>query len=259
MKMFSEERRKRILDYLIRHNRATVKELAEILNVSKVTLRADLNHLESEGLLQRTHGGATLVESRSELLPVTDFSVREKTNQAEKRAIGKVAADMVNTGQCIILDASSTCLEMARILVTQQKRLTILTNGIMTALELRENPQFTVILIGGILRIGSAGLEGSLGTHILKEINVDTMFTSANGFVYDDGLTDFNVYEVELKKKMASSAQKIIALLDHTKIGRSSIASFVAPQDIDVLVTDTGADDKDLAKLRQMGIEVIVA
>ncbi|ALS25543.1 transcriptional regulator [Paenibacillus sp. 32O-W] len=259
MKMFSEERRKRILDYLIRHNRATVKELAEILNVSKVTLRADLNSMESEGLLQRTHGGATLIESRPELPPTTSFSVREKTNQAEKRAIGKIAADMVSTGQCIILDASSTCLEMARILVTQQKRLTILTNGIMTALELRENPQFTVILIGGILRLGSAGLEGSLGTHILKEINVDTMYTSANGFVYDDGLTDFNVYEVELKKSMASSAQKIVALLDHTKIGRSSIASFVAPQDIDIIITDSGAAEEDLVKLRQMGLEVVVA
>jgi DeoR/GlpR family transcriptional regulator of sugar metabolism len=259
MKMFSEERRKRILDYLIRHNRATVKELAELLNVSKVTLRADLNFMESEGLLQRTHGGATLIESRPELQPTTSFSVREKTNQTEKRAIGKIAADMVSTGQCIILDASSTCLEMARILVKQQKRLTILTNGIMTALELRENPQFTVILIGGILRLGSAGLEGNLGSHILKEIHVDTMYTSANGFVYDDGLTDFNVYEVELKKSMASSAQRIVALLDHTKIGHSSIASFVAPQDIDLIITDSGVAEEDLVKLRQMGLEVVVA
>jgi len=259
MKMFSEERRKRIIDYLTQHNRATVKELAEILKVSTVTLRADLNYLESVGLLQRTHGGATLVEPKPEYPPMTSFSVREKTNQAEKRAIGKAAADMVNTGQCIILDASSTCLEMARNLVTQQKRLTILTNGIMTAMELRENPQFTVILIGGILRMGSVGLEGSLGTHILGEINVDAMFTSARGFVYHDGLTDFNVYEVELKKAMAASAQKIVALLDHSKLGRSSIASFAAPEDIDIIITDSGAAEEDLRKLRQMGIEVVIA
>jgi len=259
VKMFSEERRKRIIDYLTKHNRATVKELAEILNVSTVTLRADLNYLESEGLLQRTHGGATLIEPRNEVSHTTSFSVRERTNQAEKRAIGKVAADMVSTGQCIILDASSTCLEMARCLVTQPKRLTILTNGVVTAMELRENPQFTVILIGGILRLGSVAIEGTLGTHILNEINVDVMFTSARGFVYHDGLTDFNVYEVDLKKAMAASAHKLVALLDHTKLGRSSIASFATPQDIDTIITDSGADEEDIRKLQQMGIEVIVA
>jgi len=85
------------------------------------------------------------------------------------------------------------------------------------------------------------------------------MYTSANGFVYDDGLTDFNVYEVELKKSMASSAQRIVALLDHTKIGHSSIASFVAPQDIDLIITDSGVAEEDLVKLRQMGLEVVVA
>jgi len=259
MKMFSEERRKRILDYLSRHNRATVKELAEILNVSTVTLRADLNYLESEGLVQRTHGGATLIESKSEFQPMTSFSVREKTNQLEKQAIGKIAADMVSTGQCIILDASSTCLEMARTLVTQQKRLTILTNGVVTAMELRENPQFTVIMIGGILRLGSVAIEGTIGTHILNEINVDIMFTSARGFGYNDGLTDFNVYEVELKKSMVASANKLVALLDHTKLGRSSIASFASPQDIDTIVTDSGVAEEDLHKLQQLGIEVVVA
>jgi DeoR/GlpR family transcriptional regulator of sugar metabolism len=190
---------------------------------------------------------------------MTSFSVREKTNQLEKQAIGKIAADMVSTGQCIILDASSTCLEMARTLVTQQKRLTILTNGVVTAMELRENPQFTVIMIGGILRLGSVAIEGTIGTHILNEINVDIMFTSARGFGYNDGLTDFNVYEVELKKSMVASANKLVALLDHTKLGRSSIASFASPQDIDTIVTDSGVAEEDLHKLQQLGIEVVVA
>ncbi len=107
---------------------------------------------------------------------------------------------LIHDKNCIFLDASTTALEIARLLKEENIRLTVLTNGISTAIELRDNPAITVILLGGMLRNGSMALEGPFGTSILNQIHVDILFTSARGFTVEEGLTDFSVYEVELKK-----------------------------------------------------------
>lgn len=258
MKMFIEERRQKILDYLSKNHRATVKELAEKLYVSDATLRSDLNLMESEGLLVRTHGGAKLPDI-SRYDQNYSFAFREKKNHEEKLAISQRAMDYIHGGQSILLDASSTALELARLLKKKQIRLTVLTNGIYTAVELSENPEITVILLGGILRVGNVALEGSLGNRIMEQINVNTMFTSASGFNFDDGLTDFNVYEVELKRSMVKNSSKIIALLDHTKIGKSSIASFAKPDEIDILITDGGIEREQLQQLKELNMNVVLA
>lgn len=256
VKLFAHERRKRILDILNHQKRITVKELSEYTNVSEATLRADLNAMEQEGLLIRTYGGA-MVNEKTE--SGNSFSEREKKNREEKIRIGEKAASLVQPGQCILLDASTTALEMARSLKTRPIRLTVVTNGLMTAMELKENPSITVILIGGLLRIGSTSVEGTLGANILETINVDTMFTSASGFTMEAGLTDFNVYEVELKKVMANSADRLVALLDHTKIGASSIASFASAYQIDTLITDIEPAAELMDSLAEKNIELIVA
>jgi DeoR/GlpR family transcriptional regulator of sugar metabolism len=258
MKMFIEERRQTIMEYLTQHTRATVKELAEYLSVSEATLRTDLKEMEIEGLLQRTHGGATLLEQAKVELG-SSFAVREKKNQEEKIAICKQATDYIRSGQCILLDASSTSLELARILKKMPLRLTILTNGMFTAMELQENPNFTVIMIGGILRLGGVGTEGNLGNAVFNQINVDTMFTSASGFTLEDGLTDFNVYEVELKKSMIKASSKLIALLDYSKLGKTSIASFASLDQIDLLITNNHTDPVFLRELKKQNIDVVLA
>jgi DeoR/GlpR family transcriptional regulator of sugar metabolism len=256
-KMFPAERKNKILEYLKEQHRATVRELSLIVDVSEATLRTDLSDMEEEGLLQRTHGGAVL---QNEPLPLENtFSVREKTNLDEKKIIGCKAAELVGNNQCIMLDASSTALELARVIKNKQIRLTVVTNGIYAALELRENPGITVILIGGVLRVGSVGLEGTLGTNILNQINVDTMFASASGFTFEDGLTDFNVYEVELKKAVVNSSSRLVALLDHSKLERSSISSFAAPKQIHTIVTDSKTSIHIINRLQQMKINVIIA
>nr|WP_126426172.1 DeoR/GlpR family DNA-binding transcription regulator [Brevibacillus marinus] len=254
--MFANERKNKILEFLQKKQRATVKELSEIFNVSDATLRADLNRMEEEGLLIRTHGGAMIDDSKH---LENSFSFREKKNRAEKIAIGNKAVELIQDGQCIILDGSSTALELARVLRKKQIRLTVVTNGIYTATELKENPGITVILVGGVLRIGSFSAEGTLGADILSQINVDTMFTSASGFSFADGLTDFNVYEVELKKIMVNTASRTIALLDHSKMEKSSIASFAKIHQIDTIITDDKTPRSVLEQIEKKGIKVILA
>ncbi|SHE12653.1 HTH-type transcriptional repressor glcR [Chlamydia abortus] len=255
-KMFAPERRQIILEKLNKHQRVTVKELSREINVSEATLRMDLTKMEEDGLLQRTHGGAISIQNTD---PETSFFTREKKNKSEKSAIAKKALELIADGQCIMLDASSTALELARILKEKSIRLTVVTSGINTALELHEHPDMTVILLGGIVKRGSYSLEGSLGIQILKQINIDLMFTSANGFSFEAGLTDFSVYEVELKKAMVHAAKKVVALLDHSKINKNSIASFASLDEIDILITDYAMPDSELKALKGQNIEVLIA
>lgn len=254
-KMFTNERREKILEILREKKRVTVKELAEKLEVSEATLRSDLNAMEKDKQLTRTHGGATIEQKK--VKTENTFSERKRKNQEEKRKIGLKAYEIIESGQCIILDASSTALELARILKESSMRLTVITNGIASAMELKENPNLTVILLGGLLRVGSIGVEGVMGASLLKQINVDIMFTSAKGFTIDDGLTDFNVYEVELKKLMKNASKQVVALLDYSKMGNVSISPFASTEEVDTIITDSQASKEILEQLKKTPINVI--
>jgi DeoR/GlpR family transcriptional regulator of sugar metabolism len=253
-KLFAPERRKRIMDILNERQRVTIRDLSSEINVSEATLRTDLTKLEEDGLLQRTHGGAMLSD---QIDSDHSFSTREGKNKNEKTAIAKKAVELISNGQCIMLDASSTALELARTIAEMNIRLTVVTSGIKTALELNEHPDITVILLGGIVKRGSHSLEGSLGVNILNQIHIDIMFTSANGFSLESGLTDFSVYEVELKKAMVKASEKVVALLDHTKLNKSSIASFASINQINTIIIDENTSEVDMQKIKEQNIEVI--
>jgi DeoR/GlpR family transcriptional regulator of sugar metabolism len=252
--MFATERRELILSLLKENKRITVKDLSKSLEVSEATLRTDLNIMEDEGLLTRTHGGAVLNENTSSK---NNFSERAKQNIDHKISIASKAVELIQHKDCILLDASTTALELARILKQKQIKLTVVTNGISAAIELKENHEINVILIGGMARMGSMALEGLLGANILDKIHIDMLFTSASGFTIEDGLTDFNVYEVELKKLMVEKAAKVIALLDNTKIGTSSISSFATTDQIDTIITDENAPSHVLKALSNHQINII--
>lgn len=254
-KLFATERRQLILNILEEKKRVTVKDLAKDVNVSEATLRTDLNVLEEEGLLTRTHGGAVLNEDLSS--SKVSFSEREKKNPDSKNIIAQKAINLINQKDCIILDASTTALSLARLIRESTLNITVVTNGISAAIELKENPGVNVILVGGMARMGSMALEGLLGTNVLNKINIDTMFTSARGFSIEEGLTDFNVYEVELKRVMADKADKIVALLDHSKIGSSSIATFASCDQIDTIISDQELDAEFEKELIKRNIKLI--
>lgn len=254
--MMADERRLFLIDYLTRHQRATVKELSLELQVSEATLRMDLNLLEEEGVLRRIHGGAVLVEQPVPSGSSFSFSSREKVNIREKAAIGRKAMDFLQEGQCIIIDASTTALELARSLKRTQMKLTVITSGIYTALELKDNPYMHVILIGGVLRMGSGAIEGALGAGMLDGIKADLLFTAPAGFKMDSGLMDFNVYEVELKRRLVEAADRVVALIDSSKFNVGSIASYAATTRIHDVITDTGAPSGIIRELDSAGIRV---
>lgn len=255
--MFADQRRNLILEMLAEKGTVTVNDLTNLLNISAATIRSDLNQMEKQGLLIRTHGGAMMKEEETDTID-KKYEIREKKFNAEKQRIGYNAFLHIQEGQCILLDASTTCFELAKFLRDSKIRLTVVTSGIATAAMLKENPYLTVIIIGGIVRNSSNSVEGLLGEELLKKINIDILFTSAYAFNIRDGLSDFSLYEVELKRIMVSVASKVIALLDHSKVNKSSIATFARPDEIDLFITDedVSEDIKNYFTAKKIEIEI---
>lgn len=236
--MYTTNRHKKILNLLNEKTSISVKELSEFLNFSPATIRSDLNYLNNKGLLIRTHGGATASNLANDLIIERSYSIRSSKNQLFKKQIAQAAIKYIKYGECIILDASSTCYELANLLFNSDLKLTILTNGLKSAELLKNNPNITLILIGGVVKGSSNAIEGLLGTDILSKINVDSIFVSAHAFNLSDGLSDFNLHEVELKRKMVDIASNVFALMDSSKIEKTSIANFATAKEITTLFTD---------------------
>ena len=248
------ERHNNIISLLNKNIRMTTNELCQELNVSATTIRNDLNFLENENLIKKFHGGAT-IEKQSFTI---DIDKRDKQNNFEKECIANEALNLIKNGQCIMLDASSTSLALARKLKKFDK-LTVITNGIYTMITLKDLPNITVIFIGGIVDKKSACIEGLLGIDLLDKINADISFVSAHGFTLNEGLTDFNLYEVELKKQMLKRSKKCIALLDYTKFEHVSTASFCKHNYIDLIITDKNAEVSTIEKYRKAGISIKIS
>ncbi|QGH36376.1 DeoR family transcriptional regulator [Gracilibacillus salitolerans] len=245
--MLAPSRRKKIIQILNEKKQLLVKDTSREFGVSEGTLRNDLKILEEEGFLVKTHGGAMLPEQYA---PNLAFRSRVEQNQSEKKLLSNKAMEQIEGKYCITIDASSTCLELAKQLVVYKKNLTVITNGLVTAQILAENTSLNVIMIGGLVRPGSTEIEGSLGKTILSEINSDIFFTSPHGFTVESGLNDFSVHEAQLKKYMAERAEKCVAVVDHTKINRKSVVTSLETNDIDVLITSDQAPQGFLEKLK---------
>lgn len=253
--MFAFERHDTIMNLLNKNKQVTVSELSVLLNVSISTIRNDLTKLEKDGFLIKTHGGAVLPKDDEKYVAFTE---RMTNNIKEKEAITDEALKLIHDGQCIILDASSTSLSLAKKLHSF-KSLTVITNGLYTALELKDNPNIKIILTGGLVTANSFSLEGLLGENLIKSIHADLCFASAKGFTIKEGLTDFNIYEAELKKALVKRSNKLITLLDHSKLDTISVANFASTSEIHTLITDENAPKELISKYKSNNINVSVA
>ena len=244
--MLQLERQKLILEYLKQNRKATTNELSEMLGVSTTTIRTDLNQMDKEKLLTKTHGGALYHDNSADNKELTGkayfFHERALENKKEKEAIAANAIHMVKDHMCIFLDASSTAYTLGMKL-TGFTELTVITNGIDLALALKDIPGITVILTGGIVTSASSSIEGLLGVDLLQKIHTDIAFVSARGFSVENGLTDFSIYEADLKRMCIKASAKTIALIDHTKFDTSSISSYASIDDLNLVITDSGLSE----------------
>lgn len=250
--MLANHRHQYILDKLERDGSVQTNDLIEELNVSAATVRNDLTYLHEKKLMKKIYGGGLAIENQA--FSYTNFHIREQESTDLKDAIVDEALSHITDGMAIMLDASTTCLALAQRLDKFQ-RLTVVTNGIYTLLALKEMPEVTVILIGGIATKKSGSIEGLLAQDMINNINVDIAFFSGHGFNLQSGITDFNFYEVELKKLMKSRAKKVIGLIDSTKLGKNSTGTFVHKDEIDLMITDNLENQALINEYRNQGVD----
>ena len=253
--MFPEERRREIMAVLHRDGRCLVGDLARQLAVSEVTIRQDLDALEQEGLLRRTHGGAILAEKLGLERP---FQVEESARREEKERIARAAIDLVSAGDTLILDVGTTVTEAARILVASKHNPVVFTNGLNIAAILETNPEITTIVTGGTLRAKQHSLVNPFGQLILDRVHADLAFIGCNGVEREHGITNVNAAEAEIKSLFLKAARRRVVLADSTKVGKVALAKIANVEEVDTLITDRGADAKELARLRELGLEIIV-
>lgn len=194
---------------------------------------------------------------------VHPYDCPEYTEEMKKRLRGinlenDLYIRMVKDHMCIFLDASSTAYTLGMKL-TGFTELTVITNGIDLALALKDIPGITVILTGGIVTSASSSIEGLLGVDLLQKIHTDIAFVSARGFSVENGLTDFSIYEADLKRMCIKASAKTIALIDHTKFDTSSISSYASIDDLNLVITDSGLSENTKEIYEKAGVDLLIA
>jgi len=249
-------RRAEILKELDLKGQVLVSELSKKFQISEVTIRNDLAHLEKQNMLVRARGGAIKIKLYH-IGVDAHFSDKQKEFMKEKQMIGKAATKYIEDGDTIILDSGTTTTEVANNL-DNFKDLSIITNALNIASVLSEYKDFNVFMPGGFLRRKSLSLVGSLAEESFYKFFCDKLFLGVDGFDTTHGLSTPNVEEARMNKIMIEIAKKVIVVTDSRKFLRRRFA-FIAPiSEIDVVVTDSGISEKDKHRLEQNGIEVTI-
>jgi len=245
------ERRQSLSELLRKQPGLRIPELARILGISEGTVRNDLNALELQGRLTRVHGGAVLNEQPQ--FPSSSFNIRFHNEAAAKMKLARRAALLVNDGDSLFLDASTTVYYLARQL-SERQRLRVVTNGIDVARLIAENPNNMVILLGGTVGSDGSSVTGLLTEQALDELRLQKAFVSCSGFSVERGMTEVHLAGAHLKRKAIASAQQVFAVVDSSKMGKEDLTPFATIEQITHLYTDSGITEDWVARLKEIQI-----
>lgn len=250
--MLNEERRRLILEMVKHDGRVLVGSLAKHFRTSQVTIRKDLDILQAQGQIHRSHGGA--LPPHNSVLEDPTLREKEKLHRKEKMLIARAAARMVKEGQVVILDSGTTTTAIARAL-REFESLTVITNAVNIAAEL-SGSSLEVILTGGSLRKNSFSLVGPIAEETLHRLNADILFLGVDGFDLHYGLSTPNLLEAKVNRAMMDVARVTVAVCDSSKFGRRSLSSIAPVSEIQHLISDRGISKSDLAALKKLNLQV---
>ena len=251
--MQPEERQHRIGEYLQKVEFASLEEIARQVDASVSTIRRDLTAMESGGTLRRTHGGARIVNPRSDEFA---FSARDTHQLSEKEAIGRACAELILPNQSVIIDAGTTAYHVARYL--EPKSPQVITNSLPVANLFASANRLEVVVSGGVIYPRLGVLVGPMAVEAFSKIHADVAVMSAGGLSLD-GITNSHGLLIDIQRAMIVGAQKVIFCFDHTKFNRKSVLPLCGLDSVDAIVTDSGAPAELIQALRERGMEVVVA
>lgn len=255
--MLAQQRRQAILERVRRTGGVRVGELVRDLGVSDMTIRRDLEVLAERGLIEKVHGGATATGTGSADEP--GFAAKSARQRAEKEAIARQAARLVQPGGAVALSAGTTTWALAHHLV-EVPELTVITNSVQVADVFHRvgRTDQTIVLVGGV-RTPSDALVGPVAVTAIRSLNVDTLMLGVHGMSPRAGFTTPNLLEAETNRELVAAARQLVVLADHTKWGTVGISTIARLDQADVVVSDKGLPDEARAELSEHVGRLIIA
>jgi len=247
-----------ILTSLQKSGTVSVEGLSKELDVSLVTIRRDLDALERQGLLRRTHGGAVSIEPLfyEPFRNDRSFQAQVERFADEKRRIGRAGAGLIKDGEIIALTPGTTTTEVIRGIPLNHK-ITVVTSTVNVAMELSKRKDLDVFVTGGHLRGDWFSLVGAAAAQSLSHLLIHTLFVGADGIDAKWGASCYNPDEAQLNSAMVKHAQRKIAVIDHSKFGVVAGWRICPTSDLDILITDSGATDEMIAPFEKAQVQVI--
>ena len=243
--------------YIQKNDEVKLSELEEMFSdVSAMTLRRDLDRLEKMGEIIRTRGGARSIKSlQKRMIKEEIYSRRMQENPEGKKIIGSKAALLLRENESIYIDSGTTAICLAE--NVPDISLSVLTGAPNVAMELTRHKNVEITMIGGQLSRENLSVSGLISVDFVKNTNLSTAFISTSGYSPESGFTAGSLHESEIKKAVIEKAQRVVMMMDSSKIGRTHTFTFARLSDIDVLVTDTRIPTQLLTELKEKGIKII--
>lgn len=249
------ERHKYILDTLAKDGFVKVADIAKALEVTTVTVRKDLKYLEEKHLLYRTHGSASPINPLASDLNVAE---KEKMKKDEKKKIALAACNLIEENDSIIIASGSTVYTFAEN-ITPGKHLTVVTASLKVSLLLNDIADVDIIQLGGTVRKNSASVIGDYTNRFFTDITCSKLFLGVDGIDPETGITNSNIEEAQLNKRMMDASLRTIILADSSKFGKRGFGRICSLDRVDVIITDAGIPASMAKIIEEAGIELIIA
>ena len=244
-------RQNKILNILGKNDKTSVNALSQMLKVSSVTIRQDLNFLEAEGLLKRVHGGAVLKDA-------DDLANRLGVNYERKLRIAKKLSSYVGEGETILIESGSVNVLLARELL-KIKKVTIITTNVYIARQFRKNEQANIIILGGIYQHDSETLVGKITKTCIDQINIDKAFIGIDGYTTETGFMLRDLFRAEISSYIIQKAKDVFIVSDSSKFGNTELTNICYPSDIQYIATDDKLPVPFQKEFKKAGVDLILA
>ena len=255
--MLKTKRIERIQDYIFEHQTVSLDELTTVFNVSKNTIRRDVQELVERGKIKKVYGGVAVNDVNDAHAPLESFNKRQTRNQEQKEIIAKAAADLVEDGDIIYIDSGTTTLEMVEYL--QTKQVTVITNNLDFITHSLPYPNLNVISTGGVVNRETKSFVSFKNTDLLKAYNINKAFMASTGISIENGVTHSSPLESEIKQAVVKRSSKVYLMVDQHKFDKYALITYCGLNEIDYIITNTDPSEDYQEYAKNHNIELVIS